>query len=140
MTATTAPKAGTRRVRYADDSFRYVGQVRQGARVVTECGHEHLNRDVTTQTSGVSARDCAERIISGAHRQRRADDHAARYRSAVRPATYGRKAADLARADAEARAEAFLAAVDAVRALLDPADIDLRTAAEVAAPYRLPLL
>jgi hypothetical protein len=125
--------AGTRRVAGAGGrDFRYVGLVRiaGGVRgtgpVITECGHEHANRDWSTGAAGGSARDCARQIIAGANNPATAEHTARRLRTAPAGLTNGAGftmpagTIEAARATAEANAASYLAAVAAVAAHLHP--------------------
>lgn len=145
MPTTTANgiSVGTRRTTHADDTFRYTGVIRHNGQTIADCGHHHTNRDQPGYRTP-SARTCAERLLDGARKQRIADRYATDYRNswqaAARLGSGTRRNIEQAKAAAAARADAYLAAVATVRALLDPADVDLRTEDEVLAPYRLPLI
>ncbi|MEU8023768.1 hypothetical protein AB0B88_16285 [Micromonospora haikouensis] len=67
MTNATRPATltiGTRRVTVAG-GFRYVGVLRAGRKIVAECPHEHINRDVRGR-GGTSATDCIRYIVQAA--------------------------------------------------------------------------
>lgn len=141
-TATNGLTTGTRRTRLADDTYRYTGLIRHHGTVIAECGHEHTNRDQPRYHTP-SARTCAERILDGARRRSTADRYATEYRDAwkgmARAMGGSVKAGEKAKATAAAHAAHYLAAVDTVRALLDPNIVDMRTEAEILAYYQLPL-
>ncbi|MEU7591268.1 hypothetical protein AB0A95_33850 [Micromonospora sp. NPDC049230] len=100
---------------------RFIGLVRRGRAVLVECGHEHTNRDWTTGANGISAVDCARRIIAGAARPATADRYATetrnRWLALTGQAGFVHSAATIeaAKATAAADAAAYLAAVAAVR-------------------------
>lgn len=77
-------RAGTRR-----DGDEYVGVLREGRRIVIECGHRHRNRDLTYPSSGISARDCIGRVVAGAGRMIAERDYADKYRGAWQNLTRG---------------------------------------------------
>lgn len=142
---------GTRRVDAGGErDFRYVGLVRYAGRrgvapIITECGHEHTNRDWSTGAAGGSARDCARQIIAGARNPATAQDTARRLRNApvglANGAGFIAPVATLAgaRATAEANAGSYLAAVAAVRAYLRGVTVpNAREEATTAAPGREP--
>jgi hypothetical protein len=109
--------AGTRR--HGDQ--QYTGVVRHGRRVITDCGHIHTNRDMTYPSSGLSARDCADRIIRGARRPATADSYADSIRTAwtrLSPITFTASTIAAAKTGAQTAADAYLAAVALVRAYL----------------------
>jgi len=115
--------AGTRRVTTSagDREFRYIGLVRLGRRgaVVAECGHEHRNRD----QGGDSATDCARGIIQGARITASAESVAYRFRNrwqwlTMSPFTFPASTIDAAKVQSAKDADAYLAAVAAVREVM----------------------
>ena len=74
---------GTRR-----HAFGYEGVIRDGKHVIASCGHAHRNRDLSTQASGRSARDC----ITGLAKAGRNEHTAASLRGEIlgHPARYAR--------------------------------------------------
>ena len=45
---------------------QWTGVLRDGRKVVLTCGHEHQNRDTSSQTNGQSARDCITKLVKAA--------------------------------------------------------------------------
>lgn len=112
------------RVSYRRDGDRWVGILRDGNEVIAECGHTHRNRDVSTQTNGEAAQVCARMILAGARNPATAEHRAERYRTAWLAFTRGggftvpASVIQDAKKEGAARAAAYLALVDQVRALL----------------------
>lgn len=112
--APTGPTAGTR---HAADG--HTGVIRHGRTVILDCGHTHTNRDAS-YPGRLSARDCAERIIRGAARQKTAEHYADKYRLAwthLPPTVFTRSTIERAQAESDGDARRYLAAVAAVAAL-----------------------
>lgn len=114
------------RVSYRRAGDKWIGVLRDGGTVITECGHQHDNRDVTT-SAGKAARVCAAEILDGARRPATADYVAERKRISwqqlntgagfVHPAGW----MDGVKQACAESAAGYLARVDLVRAAL-PAD------------------
>jgi hypothetical protein len=110
------------RVSYRRDGDQWVGLLKVGKTTLVECGHCHTNRDVTTAAGGEAAQVCARMILAGARNPATAEHTAQRYRTAYLVLTTGAGFAhpadliDKVKADGAARATAYLALVDQVRA------------------------
>ncbi len=104
----------------------WTGVLRQGRRIVVECGHRHSNRDWSTKASGTSASDCIRYAVRGARLPAVAASIAAQLRDgwkALAGRTYiGATTAARFRERGERDAAAYEAAVTATRALLASAD------------------
>jgi hypothetical protein len=68
-------RIGTRRDEGGRDDrdYTYVGVLRQGRRVIAECGHQHKNRDHSSRFGGTSALDCITDIVRASRDQHFAD-------------------------------------------------------------------
>jgi hypothetical protein len=101
----------------------HVGVTRRGREVLVECGHLHINRDVSTKASGTSASDCIRQIVRAASFAPLAEQTAAAVANSWRPfADCGSyvptSTIDRARAEAPAQVAADLELVAAVAALI----------------------
>lgn len=112
---------GTRRVDGGRDGrdYRYVGVLRDGRAIVAECGHDHANRDA----AGDSATDCIRMVLRATARDAIRDGVADVYRQGwrhlgLRGFQQTTETIARAKADAEAKAAAFVVLVDEVAALL----------------------
>lgn len=74
-----ALRLGTRRS--GDD--RYEGVIRDGSQVIAACGHLHRNRDTSSQSNGLSARDCITSLARAARDPGYAAQEAARIRRSM---------------------------------------------------------
>lgn len=72
-------RLGTRRS--GDD--RYEGVIRDGSQVIAACGHPHRNRDTSSQSNGLSARDCITSLARAARDRSYAAHEAARIRRSM---------------------------------------------------------
>lgn len=121
IAATAGLTVGTRRDN-TGGVFRYTGVLRRGRRVVAECGHTHLNRDITTGRSRAAA-ECIARQIIAAGDNTFAGHEVAAIRIGWQYLTRGFSApADTianAKAECAAEADAYPAKLAALTALLD---------------------
>jgi len=110
--------------RRADDRTqgdRWIGVLQSGGVAFVWCGHEHRNRDVSTQTNGEAAQVCARMILEGARRPALAEFRAEQIRNAWRSLASGAgfqhpaSVIEGARSECAKRAGEYLALVDEVR-------------------------
>jgi hypothetical protein len=117
---------GTRRVKH-DSGDTFVGVLRRGrgGPILAECGHQHTNRDVSSQSNGRSAADCMRDVIHGARLAAAAEAHAAAFRDRWVSLTRNtgfvtpQSVIDGAKAKAGEAADAYLSAVGIVRGLIE---------------------
>lgn len=100
----------------------YEGVLREGSKIIATCGHQHNNRDISTQTNGRSARHCIITLLASARDSVQADTEASAIRDAMNryihlnQVTAG-TAARFREQAAEAAAQ-FLAKLPAIAALI----------------------
>ncbi len=68
---------------------RWIGVLQHDGVAFIWCGHEHHNRDVSTQTNGEAAQVCARMILEGARRPQLAESRAEQLRNAWRSLARG---------------------------------------------------
>jgi hypothetical protein len=56
-------ETATLRASYRQRGQNWEGVVKDGKRIVAECGHSHHNRDQSTGWSGTCAMDCARKLL-----------------------------------------------------------------------------
>jgi hypothetical protein len=100
------------------DDGDYEGVLRESRKIVLTCGHSHSNRDISTQANGMSARDCIATLVRSARNDEFATQVAGQIRNSmndyIRVWQVTALAAERFRADAAARADAFLASLPGV--------------------------
>src|SRR5881394_112123 len=100
---------------------RWIGVLQHYGVAFVWCGHEHRNRDVSTQTNGEAAQVCARMILEGARRPALAESRAEQMRNAWRSLAggagfqYPTSVIEGARVACAENADAYLALVDQVR-------------------------